>query len=162
MAQATLETRKSIQPDIEALNRAVRRYEKRSAVFALQTDQRFAHLEAQTADAIALAADVQRASAARRPNYALILLDWACACIVVPAQIALSVLSLPGRAVSGCLDAVKRVLAGRKDSPQPRLKSKSGQKGKAGAAGAGSSAVYRQSGGLTPQRRSVAVNGDKM
>ncbi|KAJ5794852.1 hypothetical protein N7457_001451 [Penicillium paradoxum] len=158
VAQSVLETRKSIQPDIEALNRAVRRYEKRSAVFTLQTDQRFAHLETQAGDAIALAAAAQRSSASRRPNYALVLLDWACACIVIPAQLALSAASLPGRAVLGCWDAARRMLTGRKAAP--RSKTKSGLKGKAGAPGTGSSAVYRQ-GGLAPQRRSVR-NGDGM
>ncbi|KGO77939.1 hypothetical protein PITC_024670 [Penicillium italicum] len=166
IVSAALETRKAIQPDIEALNRAVRRYEKRSALFTLQTDQRFAHLETQAGDAIALAAAAKRSAESRRPNYALVLLDWACACVVVPAQIALSVGSLPGRAAAGCWDAVMRMLPGRKLAPQQRSKSKSGSKGKvvAGAGGrtegAGSSSVYRQSGGLAPQRRSGVKNRD--
>jgi hypothetical protein len=159
VAQAVLETRKSIQPDIEALNRAVRRYEKRSALFSLQTDQRFANLEAQTADAIALAAAAQRSAASRRPNYALVLLDWACGCVVVPAQIALSVVGLPGRALAGCMDALKRRLPDQKGGSQLRSRPKSGSKGKAAA---GSSGVYRQNGGSTAQRRSMARNGDGM
>ncbi|KGO36061.1 hypothetical protein PEX1_010180 [Penicillium expansum] len=166
VTSAALETRKAIQPDIEALNRAVRRYEKRSALFTLQTDQRFVRLETQAGDALALAAAAKRSAESRRPNYALVLLDWACACVVVPAQIVLSVGSLPGRAVAGCWDAVKRMLPGWKVVPHQRLKSKSGSKGKvvAGpggrAEGAGSSSMYRQSGGLAPQRRSGVRNGD--
>ncbi|CAP98851.1 hypothetical protein E8E15_007352 [Penicillium rubens] len=170
VVSAALETRKTIQPDIEALNRAVRRYEKRSALFSLQTDQRFVRLETQAGDAIALAAAAKRAAESRRPNYALVLLDWACACIVVPAQIALSLVSLPGRAVSGCWDAARRMLMGRKVAPQQRSKSRSGLKGKAGAgagagagaAGAGSSGGYRQGGGLVSQRRSGVRDGDGM
>ncbi|KAJ5199100.1 hypothetical protein N7491_000337 [Penicillium cf. griseofulvum] len=164
VAHAALESRKSIQPDIEALNRAVRRYEKRSALFTLQTDQRFARLETNAADALALAAAAQRLAESRRPNYALVLLDWACACIVVPAQIALSVGALPGRAVSGCWDAARRMLIGRRVRPQPRSKSKSELKGKAGAGGVGegvgSSGAYRQGGGMAPQRRSGMRNED--
>ncbi|KAJ5602985.1 hypothetical protein N7537_005941 [Penicillium hordei] len=164
VASAALETRKAIQPDIEALNRAVRRYEKRSALFSLQTDQRFVRLETQAGDAIALAAAAKRSAESRRPNYALVLLDWACACVVVPTQIALSLGSLPGRAVAGCWDAAMRMLPGRKVVPQQRSKSKSGPKGKAGAGPgperAGSSGVYRQGGGLAPQRRSGVRNGD--
>ncbi|KAJ5470441.1 hypothetical protein N7530_007798 [Penicillium desertorum] len=170
VASAALETRKAIQPDIEALNRAVRRYEKRSALFSLQTDQRFVRLETQAGDAIALAAAANRAVESRRPNYALVLLDWVCACVVVPAQIALSLASLPGRAVSGCWDAARRMLMRRKVAPQQKSKSRSGLKGKAGvgagagagAAGAGSSGGYRQGGGLVSQRRSGVRDGDGM
>ncbi|CAI7608018.1 unnamed protein product [Penicillium crustosum] len=166
VASAALETRKAIQPDIEALNRAVRRYEKRSALFSLQTDQRFVRLETQAGDAIALAAAAKRSAESRRPNYALVLLDWACACVVVPAQIALSLGSLPGRAVARCWDTAMRMLLGRKVALQQRSKPKSGSKGKAGAGPGpgpertGSSGLYRQGGGLAPQRRSGVRNGD--
>ncbi|KAJ5165112.1 uncharacterized protein N7500_006942 [Penicillium coprophilum] len=169
VTHAAVETRKAIQPDIEALNRAVRRYEKRSALFTLQTDQRFAHLETKAADAFTLAAAAQRSAESRRPNYALVLLDWACACIVVPAQIALSVLGWPGRVVSGWWDAVRRIVMGRKvrvqPQPQQRSKSKSGSKGKTGSGSGGEgvelSGAYRQSGGLAAlQRRPGMRNGD--
>ncbi|KAF9250481.1 hypothetical protein DTO006G1_5293 [Penicillium roqueforti] len=156
VANAALETRKAIQPDIEALNRAVRRYEKRSALFSLQTDQRFVRLETQAGDALALAAAATRSAESRRPNYALVLLDWACACVVVPARIALSLVGLPGRAVSECWLGAKRMLIGRKPAPQQRSKSKSSK----GKARAGSSGVYRQGGGLVSQRRSEVRNGD--
>ena len=125
-------------------------------------------LETQAGDAIALAAAAKRSAESRRPNYALVLLDWACACVVVPAQIALSLGSLPGRAVAGCWDAAMRMLPGRKIAPQQRSMSKSGSKGKAGAGPgprperAGSSGEYRQGGGLATQRRSGVKNGDGM
>ncbi|KAJ5562619.1 hypothetical protein N7461_001380 [Penicillium sp. DV-2018c] len=177
ITQTITETRKSIQPDIEALNRAVRRYEKRSALFSLQTDQRFANLESQTADALALAASAQRSATSRRPNYALVLLDWACACVVVPAQLVWSVIGLPGRAVAGCVDAVLRWLRlpgwkGRSQQGQRRSRPKSDLKGKAvvgsgsgfgSGSGSGSAGGYRLGGGgLNPQRRSTMRNGDGM
>ncbi|KAJ5688935.1 hypothetical protein N7462_003327 [Penicillium macrosclerotiorum] len=127
IAQAVDESRKALNPDIEALNRAVRRYEKRTALATLQADTRFQRLEAQTRDAIALAAAVQRSSASRRQSYAFILFDWVCACIVVPAQLALSILNLPGRIASSCLLAAQRLLGRRHPTP---LRSKS-SKGKA-------------------------------
>ncbi|EKV12407.1 hypothetical protein PDIG_32860 [Penicillium digitatum PHI26] len=167
VASAAFETRKAIQPEIEALNRAVRRYEKQFALFTLQTDQRFARLETQASDAIALAAAAKRSTESQRPNYALVLLDWACACVIVPARSALLVGSLPGRAVAGCWDAAKRMLPGRKVVPQQRSKSRSGLKGKvvarAGgrAEGAGSSNVYWEGGALGPQRRSGVRNGNE-
>ncbi|CAG8055434.1 unnamed protein product [Penicillium olsonii] len=122
VSQAVAEIRKSIQPDIEALNRAVRRYEKRSSLFALQTDQRFVRLEAQAGDAIALAAAAQRSQAARS-GYALVLLEWVCAFVVVPVQIGVSAVGLPGRLVAGSLDAVKGML-GFKGKSKARPKGK--------------------------------------
>ena len=126
IAQAA-EVRKLIQPDIEALNRAVRRYEKRSALFALQTDQRFGRLEAQAGDALALAAAAQRKEAARS-GFALVLLEWVCACVVVPVQTVVSVLGLPGRVVSGSLNAVRGML-GWKVSSKVRAKGKKTETG---------------------------------
>ncbi|KAJ5573498.1 uncharacterized protein N7459_007925 [Penicillium hispanicum] len=122
-AQAVVEARRALQPDIEALNRAVRRYEKRTALTNLQTDTRFQQLEVQTHDAIALAAAAQRSSVSRRKSYAFILIDWACACIVIPAQLALSILNLPGRAANRCLLAVRRMLGRQHRTSPPRSKS---------------------------------------
>jgi hypothetical protein len=126
VAQAVAEARRSMQPEIEALNRAVRRYEKRTALTTHQTDTRLQHLEVQSSDALALAAAAQRTSAAHRPNYAFTLMNWACACIVIPAQLALSILSLPGRAASRCLHAAERLLR-RRPAPQARPKSVKGK-----------------------------------
>lgn len=120
IAQAAAEARRSVQVDIEALNRAVRRYEKRTAISAHQTDTRFQQLEAQTHDALALAAAAQRSSANKSPSYAFILIDWACACIVVPAQLALSLLNFPGRVASRCLLAAKGMFIRRRPMPQKR------------------------------------------
>ncbi|KAJ5381849.1 uncharacterized protein N7496_004277 [Penicillium cataractarum] len=127
ITQAVVESRRTLGPDIEALNRAVRRYEKRTALTALQTDTRFQQLEAQTHDAIGLAAAAQRASQNRRQSYAFILIDWACACIVVPTQIALSILNLPGRIACRCLLAAQRMLGLTSPSPKPRSKSGKGK-----------------------------------
>lgn len=110
ITQSVTESRKALQPEIEALNRAIRRYEKRTALTILQTDTRFQELEAQSRDAIALAAAAQRSALSRRSSYAFTLVDWACACIVVPAQLALSIINLPSRAATRCLNAAKRML----------------------------------------------------
>ncbi|CAL5871965.1 uncharacterized protein PFLUO_LOCUS6222 [Penicillium psychrofluorescens] len=149
VAQAVAEARRSMQPEIEALNRAVRRYEKRTAITSHHNDTRLQHLEAQTRDALALAAAAQRSAAAHGPNYAFTLINWACACIVIPSQLALSVLGLPGRAASHCLLAAQRLVR-RRRAPQPR--SKSG-KGKA-AMGSIDSRVRSQS---PPPPRAPAV-----
>lgn len=119
ITQSVIETKRAIQPEIEALNRAVRRYEKRTAVSTLQTDTRLQHLEAQTHDALALAAAAQRSTATSRPSYAFILLNWICAAIVIPAELVLSLISLPGRAASRCVRATLRILARESASAPP-------------------------------------------
>lgn len=138
LTQAVVESRRAMQPDIEALNRAVRRYEKRTALSTLNTDTRFQQLEASTRDAIALAAAAQRSSAARKSSYAFILVDWVCACIVVPAQLAMSILNLPGRAASCCVTAARRMI-GR---PAPISKSRP-RSGKSKGLQAGNGSRFR-------------------
>jgi hypothetical protein len=50
------ELRRSVQPDLDALNRAVRRYEKRVTLQAMQTESRLLDIESRLAEAISLAA----------------------------------------------------------------------------------------------------------
>ena len=121
LTQAVVEARRAIQPDIEALNRAVRRYEKRTALSTLNTDTRFSQLEASTRDAIALAAAAQRSSTSHKSSYAFVLFDFLCACIVIPFQLVMSILNIPGRAITLCIMTVRHIL-GRPPStskPQP-------------------------------------------
>ena len=138
LTQAVVEARRAIQPDIEALNRAVRRYEKRTALSTLNTDTRFSQLEASTRDAIALAAAAQRSSTSHKSSYAFVLFDFLCACIVIPSQLVMSILNIPGRAITLCIMTVRHIL-GRPPStskPQPHNgKGKSLQTGKVSRVG---------------------------
>lgn len=106
--QVTAQVRKSLQPDIEALNRAVRRYEKRATLLSMQTESRLQDLEYRMADAITLAAAAER-SIAQRPKHssALTLLDWVCAVIVLPVQTIMVCINLPARAVRTTVTAVE-------------------------------------------------------
>lgn len=54
--QIIVEVRRTLQPELDALNRAVRRYEKRATLQAFQTDSRLVDLEGRLSDAISLAA----------------------------------------------------------------------------------------------------------
>ena len=58
----TTQIRKSFQPDLDALNRAVRRYEKRATLLSMQTEKRLQDLESRMGDAITLAAAAERSS----------------------------------------------------------------------------------------------------
>lgn len=126
--------RKAIQPDIDALNRAVRRYEKRSAVTSFQTDSRLRDLEAQARDALALAAAAQRADSLHRPGLLRMGLNCFYAVWAIPVQIALGLVYLPLRVLVRCVRAVMaalvsgergRVFKGKSPQPQPQSQSRS-------------------------------------
>lgn len=107
ISQATAEIRKGFQPEIDALNRAVRRYEKRTALTSFQTESKFQALETQVLDAIALAAAVQRSST-RRPWSALSgLFNSIYAIILLPVQVFMSLASLPFQISTRCLQYCK-------------------------------------------------------
>ncbi|KAF4268164.1 hypothetical protein KXW98_007519 [Aspergillus fumigatus] len=119
ISQATAEIRKGFQPEIDALNRAVRRYEKRTALTSFQSEAKFQALETQVHDAIALAAAAQRS---RRPLGALSgLFNSIHAIILLPMQIFISLASLPFQLSMRCLHYCKDMLL----SKPPRKLSKS-------------------------------------
>lgn len=104
VSQASTEIRKNIQPEIDALNRAVRRYEKRTAVSSFETDTRFQALEAQVRDAVSLADAAQRPNKIKRRGFMSVFLNWVYAVTFVPVQIFLTLTGLPCRVVTRCLE----------------------------------------------------------
>ncbi|KAL1878984.1 hypothetical protein Plec18167_004279 [Paecilomyces lecythidis] len=108
--QATSEVRRGLQPELDALNRAMRRYEKRTTLTNLQIESELQKLETRVQDAIALAAAAQRSTAGGHQNYALILLDWVCAIVVLPVQATWALASMPSRIATWGLFHVKSVL----------------------------------------------------
>ncbi|OKL57795.1 hypothetical protein UA08_07022 [Talaromyces atroroseus] len=110
VAQIIAEVRQSFQPEFEALNRAVRRYEKRTATMAFQIDTRMNQIEAQAGDAIALAAAAQRSANDNRHSLVGILSDWAYATVVIPVKMINYLASMPGRAASFCLQNIIALL----------------------------------------------------
>lgn len=110
----TAEVRTLLQPDLDALNRAVRRYEKRATLLAMQTESRIQDLEGRMSDAITLAAAAERSSSTYskpRQGSAFILLDWVCSIIVLPVQAAWVAVSLPARLVSSTLQVAEGFFA---------------------------------------------------
>jgi len=92
--------RKSLSPDIEALNRAVRRYEKRATLLSMQTESRLADLEARMGDAITLAAAAERGvSNFNRKSTMAVVLEWGMRAAMVPVQLAWVAVALPMRVV---------------------------------------------------------------
>lgn len=64
-AVLTKDVRNAIQPELDALNRAVRRYEKKSTLLQSHVDAHFASMDARVEDAIALAAVAAKNSSKR-------------------------------------------------------------------------------------------------
>ncbi|PGH18280.1 hypothetical protein AJ79_00619 [Helicocarpus griseus UAMH5409] len=105
--------REQIQPDLEALNRAMRRYEKRTALSAYETETRLQSLEKRVSDAISLSAATQRSTSAQRRSPLFILLNWLCAAVVLPMQALWALGSLPPRAAGwGMKRAIGLVMGG--------------------------------------------------
>ncbi|KKK25450.1 hypothetical protein ARAM_006340 [Aspergillus rambellii] len=112
VSQATADFRKGFQQDIDALNRAVRRYEKRTALTAYQSDSRLQVLETNVRDALSLAAAAQRSR-----GFFAVLLDWTSIVVFLPAQIALSLATLPLQIARGVLSKYKEFFLERGSSP---------------------------------------------
>ncbi|KAI4116886.1 MAG: hypothetical protein LQ345_002772 [Seirophora villosa] len=98
--QMKAEVRNSLQPDLDALNRAVRRYEKRMVALTIQTESRLQELESRMSDAITLAAAAERSSnmtSSRRGSSALIVFDWVSTAVFLPLQATWAIVSFPAK-----------------------------------------------------------------
>lgn len=102
------EVRKAVQPDLDALNRAVRQYEKRTAMLALRTDTRLGRIDTRLNDAVALAAAAAQGNTAQRS-----FLGWLAEGLVeaamIPPQAILKAVAFPIRATSNILGWSDRV-----------------------------------------------------
>ncbi|KAL8999983.1 MAG: hypothetical protein Q9169_001228 [Polycauliona sp. 2 TL-2023] len=99
--QIKSEVRKSLQPDLDALNRAVRRYEKRMVALTMQMESRLQELESRMSDAITLAAAAERSSTqhkARRGSF--VLFDWASSAMLLPLQAGWAIVTIPAKVLS--------------------------------------------------------------
>ena len=112
LQELTTATRKALQADLDPLNRAVRRYEKRATLFSMQTETRLQDLENKLADALTLAAAAERSSQAvkQRRGSGMIMVDWASKAVLLPMQMAWAVISLPGRALTSTLQYLEAIV----------------------------------------------------
>ena len=105
-----MQVRKSLQPDLDALNRAVRRYEKRMTVLSIQTDSRLQELEKRMTDAITLAAAAERSTQAGRQRKGLTffwVIDWAATMALLPLQVTWSAITIPGRVIGSVMSQLE-------------------------------------------------------
>ena len=103
MTETAEQLNSDVRAELDALNRAVRKYEKRTTVSAVQTEARLQDLEARLQDAIVLAAAAQRSAASKPNNFILTLLNLGSAVIVLPMQMIWEVTRLPIRAATWAL-----------------------------------------------------------
>ncbi|KAI1613842.1 hypothetical protein EDD36DRAFT_208704 [Exophiala viscosa] len=116
-ASATADVKKAIQPELDALNRAMRRYEKRTTISAVQFEARLQDLEGRLHDVVSLAAAAQRNADRKSDKYAVTLANWISAVVVVPTQSFLYLLSMPGRLVTRVMAIPKRYMVGNAKGP---------------------------------------------
>ncbi|KUJ12796.1 uncharacterized protein LY89DRAFT_785374 [Mollisia scopiformis] len=108
----TTEVRRGLQPELDALNRAVRRYEKRATLQAFQTDSRLHELEARLNDAISLAAAAANTAQHKR-GFTGVLIEWAATAVVLPVQAAGWLIGLPFRITASIFNYGKAKVKGK-------------------------------------------------
>ena len=101
--EAVASVKKAVQPELDALGRAMRRYEKRSTISAVQVETRLQDLEARVKDVVVLAAAAQRSADQQPRHHFLTLVDWLSALVVVPIRYMTWLLSLPSQLLSSLL-----------------------------------------------------------
>ncbi|PSR78885.1 hypothetical protein BD289DRAFT_349568, partial [Coniella lustricola] len=104
------EIRNSIQPELDALSRAMRRYEKKATVLALQTESRLGIVDTRLNDAISLAAAAAKQQRRNRPQWGVFsaFVAWfsglVLAMVALPYHVTMYVVMWPFRLVAGfCL-----------------------------------------------------------
>jgi len=110
-AVLTTEVRRALQPDLDALNRAVRRYEKRATLQAFQTESRLQELEARLNDAISLAAAAAN-NGQRQRGFTGIIVEWAATAIVLPVQAFGALAALPLKTIIAIISYGKKRVVG--------------------------------------------------
>jgi len=124
VSDLSAEMRKRYEPRLESLERAVRRYEKRTTTLTMLTEQRLQNLETRLQDALSLAA-VAAQHSQRRSIFAYVL-EAASAVFIWPMKIAWSLCVWPFLAVEGLYENVKVALLGPYSSRPKKTKHRSG------------------------------------
>lgn len=119
-AQAIADMKKVLQPDLDALSRAMRRYEKKSTITAVQIEARLQDLETRVGDVVVLAAAAQRSAEKQPIRYYLVLANWICAAVVVPVEALKAVLLLPSKMYTHLVATVMGYLPGAAQPKRPR------------------------------------------
>lgn len=115
--------RQGLQPQLDALNRAVRRYEKRQAAQSIQIEARFGELETRLKDALSLAAAAARTG--QRPGVISTVLAWFISMITYIVHSSWATLTYPYKIAAVVLTEVKYWFIKSEHQPRKRLKGQS-------------------------------------
>ncbi|KAI4678926.1 uncharacterized protein J4E88_006214 [Alternaria novae-zelandiae] len=117
------EVRQTTQLQLDALNRAVRRYEKRHMAQSLQIEARFQDLEARLGDTLALAAAAARTG--QRPGVIAMTLSWIAGTISYMLQMTWDIAMYPFRTAAVAVSVAKSLFV--RDERQAKRRVKGGQ-----------------------------------
>ena len=113
VTQISTDVRRTLQPDLEALNRAVRRYEKRATLQTMQTESRLLDIEARLGDAVALAAAAAKHGS--KGGVGSFLVESVSKILILPVQLAGTLIKFPFRAISGIFNSGRNILGGNEE-----------------------------------------------
>ncbi len=112
---ASEQLRLSHQNQLDALNRAVRRYEKRALTQSIMVEARLKDLEAKINDALTLSAAASRRS--ERPTVISVALDTTASLFMLPLTVVRSLFSWP---IEMCSDIYRFLFGPRRRKKKPR------------------------------------------
>lgn len=112
------EVRQSMQPQLDALNRAVRRYEKRHMAQSLQIEARFQEVDLRLKDTLSLAAAAARTG--QRPGLIATAITWIASVVNYAVHTAWDIALYPFRTATSIITSIKSTVGGR----QPRKREK--------------------------------------
>lgn len=118
-SQVTSDVRKGMQPELDALNRAMRRYEKRTTITTIQTEARLQDLESRLKDALVLAAAAQRDVDRRRSSFLSVLYSNISAILSIPKRLFWTVVKVPMDATSWATRSGGAMLKGKPAQQRP-------------------------------------------
>lgn len=98
------EVRNAVQPELDALNRAVRRYERKATVLAIQTDSRLNNVDTKLDDAIALAAAAVKQKQLTQWGFTAMaawVADWCLTIVTMPYHLIMYLIMWPFNTVAG-------------------------------------------------------------
>lgn len=119
--------RQGMQPQLDALNRAVRRYEKRQAAQSIQIEARFQELDARLNDALSLAAAAARSG--QRPGLVSMVFTWIAGILSHLIQACLAVATYPFRTAAALVLTAQLWLWPSKPEREPRKRTKAQSNG---------------------------------
>lgn len=128
VAKVSAEVRQSMQHQLDALNRAVRKYEKRHMAQSIQIEARFQEMDLRLKDTLSLAAAAARTG--QRPGLIAVAMSWIGSTVNYSLTLALDIALYPWRTVASLIALVKSSVF--KDSQQYRKGTKSQLNGHSG------------------------------